>query len=126
MPPNQILPPPTSEALLHKMVARLDNLHSDIGDMKSAVRELTSAVTRLALIEERQTQASQALERAFKEIEKCWARIEATDSRVDTRIDALEREQPMQKQASQWVLAAVWGVAAGAAMFVAKHLGLPL
>ena len=112
MPPNQIQPP-TSDALLHKVVARLDNLHSDIGDMKSTMRELTAAVTRLALIEERQAQATQSLERAFKEIEKCWGRIEA-----------LEREQPMQRQTSQWVIAAVYGAAGLAVMFVAKSVGL--
>ena len=123
MPPDKIYPP-NGDALLHKMVARLDSLHADIGDMKSAVRDLASAVVRLALIEERQTQASQSLERAFKEIEKCWIRIEATDARVDARIDALEREQPLQKQTSQWVLAAIWGAAAGAAMFAAKQVGM--
>lgn len=123
MPPNQIQPP-TSDALLHKMVGRLDSLHSDIGDMKSTMRELTAAVTRLALIEERQAQATQSLERAFKEIEKCWGRIEANDAKVDARIDALEREQPLQKQTSQWVLAAVWGVATGAVVFLAKTMGL--
>lgn len=122
MPPNQI-PPPTSDALLHKVVARLDNLHADIGDMKSAVRDLASAVTRLALIEERQTQAAQSLERAFKEIEKCSARMDATDTRIDARIDALEREQPMQKQTSQWMITAVHGAAGLAVMFVAKQLG---
>ncbi|SEQ20032.1 hypothetical protein [Giesbergeria anulus] len=122
MPPNQI-PPPTSDALLHKMVARLDNLHADIGDMKSAVRDLASAVTRLALIEERQTQASQSLERAFKEIEKCSTRIDAINASTDTRIDALERAQPMLNQTSQWIITAVHGGAGLAVMFAAKQLG---
>lgn len=114
----------TPEALLHKMAARLDGLHSDIGEMKSVVRDLTQAVVKLALIEERQTQASQALERAFKEIEKCQNKIDDVGIKIDARIDALEVDAPMQKQTSQWVSAAVWGAAAGAAMFVAKQVGL--
>lgn len=124
MPPTQILPPPTSEALLHKMAAKFENLHSDLGEMKSDMRELTAAINRLTLIEERQTQASHALERMFKEVEKCNGRIDAIDKRIDARIDVLEQAQPMQRQTSQWVNAAVWGAAAGAAMFVAKQAGL--
>lgn len=108
------------QLLLHKMAAQLDYFHNDISDMKSVVQELTKAVVKLALIEERQTHASQALERAFSEIEKCHERID----KYDTRIDLLEREQPLQHQTSQWVLAAVWGIAAGAAMFIAKQLGI--
>ena len=119
MPPNQIQPP-TSDALLHKVVARLDNLHSDIGDMKSTMRELTAAVTRLALIEERQAQATQAIDRAFKSIEKVEAKTEA----VESRVDSLERDQPMQRKTSQWVTTAVYSAAALALTFAAKSVGL--
>ncbi|GAB3359104.1 MULTISPECIES: hypothetical protein [Giesbergeria] len=116
------MPPDTTHevGLLHKVAARIETLHGDVSDIKGVVKELTAAVTKLALIEERQAQASQALERAFKEIDKCCTK---TDT-VESRVDALEREQPMQHQVSQWVIAAVYGAAGLAVMFAAKQIGL--
>lgn len=112
--------PPNDNAMLHKMAARLDSLHSDVGEVKSTMRQLTDVVSKLALIEERQSQATQSLERTSRYIEKVESKAEA----VESRVDALERDQPMQAQTSQWVLAAVWGAAAGGAMFIAKQLGI--
>lgn len=119
MPPSEIHQA-QNNALLHKMDAKIEGLHADVSDIKGVVKELTAAVMKLALIEERQTQASHALERAFKEVEKCSTKIDA----VESRVDALERDQPMQKQTSQWVIAAVYGAAGLAVLFVAKSVGL--
>lgn len=106
--------------MLHKVAARLDSLHQDMGDVKATMRQLTEMISKLALIEERQTQATQSIDRVSRHVEKVEAKTEA----VEGRVDALERDQPMQRQTSQWVIAAVYGAAGLAVMFVAKSAGL--
>jgi len=44
--------------------------------------------------------------------------------KIEARVDALEKEQPMNKQVVDWVLRAVYAVVAAAAMAAAKLLGL--
>lgn len=102
------------------ILTRLSTLSEDIGEMRGAMKELAQSVAKLALIEERQAQANEALARAFKQIDKISLKVEAIESRVAT----IERELPMQKQASAWVVAAVWAAAGLAVMFVGKKVGL--
>lgn len=105
--------PHVTDGLVQVIAVRLDNLHADVNGMQEVLKELATAVTKLAVIEERQGQAAQALERAFKVLEK-----------VESRLDSLERLQPMQQQTSAWVVAALWAAAGAAALFIAKKVGL--
>lgn len=117
--------------MIEVIATKMDAMHADMTDMKLAVRGLTDAVTKLALIEERQTQAALAQERAFKVIEKlenkiadCEKELGVKLGEVETRVDVLERDAPLQKQASGWVTSAVWAAAGLAAMLVLKQAGV--
>lgn len=100
-------------SLVHVVATKMDLLHSDMQEMKEVQKTMSEAITRLAVIEERQSNTISAQERAFKVLDL-----------LESRLDALEKEAPMQKQASQWVVAAVYGAAGLAVMFVAKTVGL--
>ena len=102
------------------ILARLTMLSDDIGEMRGAMKELAHSVAKLALIEERQTQANEALARAFKAIDKVEHRI----GLVEQRLSNIERDMPMQKQTSGWVMSGVVAAAGLAVMFVAKKAGL--
>ena len=102
-----------TDSLIQVIAVRLDNLHADVSGMRDVLKELATAVTKLAIIEERQGQAAQALERAFKVLEK-----------VETRLDSLEKSQPMQQQTTDWVKAGVWGAVCLVGYFIAKKAGL--
>jgi len=71
---------------------KLEQLHTDVGEIKSALGKLSDAIIKLALIEERQTMANVALERAFKALE-----------RVEARISVLEHNNINNKRTSNWV-----------------------
>lgn len=92
---------------------RLETLHGDVGEMKSVLRELTQAITKLALIEERQAQAAQAQERAFTALAK-----------VEERVTDIEKKMPALSASSVWVDRGVWALAAAAATYIAKRIGL--
>lgn len=103
----------SGDSLVQVIAHKLESLHGDVGDMKQVLRDLTTAVTKLAIVEERQGQAAISLERAFKVLEK-----------VEGRLDALERREPMNTQTSEWVTRAVFAAAAVAALYVARQAGL--
>jgi hypothetical protein len=105
--------PHVTEGPVQVIAVRLDNLHADVSGMRDVLKELATAVTKLAIIEERQQQASLALERAFKVLEK-----------VETRLDSIEKAQPLQQQSTDWVTKAVWAVVAVVGVFMAKKVGL--
>ena len=71
---------------------KLEQLHTDVGEIKSALGKLSDAIIKLALIEERQTMAGAALERAFKTLD-----------RVESRIAALEQSSINSKRINGWV-----------------------
>jgi hypothetical protein len=94
-------------------IARIESLHSDVGEIKTALKDLTQAITKLALIEERQAQASLALERAFTAM-----------SKLEDRIQVLERAEPAHSRTSEWVDRAIWSAAGLVLMFMANKAGL--
>lgn len=97
---------------------RLDALHSDVGEMKGVIKELATAVTHMARIEERQIHATQTQERTAKEVEIIRGKFDS----LENRVDALEVAAPMQRQVSQWVMAAVWAVASASGGFLLHRL----
>lgn len=109
-----------SDSLIEVVATRLDALHEDMQDLKTSQREMTSAFQKLLVIEERQTAASASLERAFVALDKTSNDVYA----VEKRVDSLERDAPMQKQTSNWVVSAVWGAAILAVTIIAKKIGI--
>lgn len=109
-----------SDSLIEVVATRLDALHGDMQDLKTSQREMTSAFQKLLVIEERQTAASASLERAFVALDKISNDVDA----VEKRVDSIERDAPMQKQTSNWVVSAVWGAAILAVTIIAKKIGI--
>jgi CHAD domain-containing protein len=100
----------TEDALLtHK----IENLHEDVGEMRSAIGRLTDAVTKLALLEERQSQAAAALERAFGVLE-----------RVEARLHSLEMQLPQARRVNIWIDRAVYACVGVLFMLVLKKSGI--
>lgn len=71
---------------------KLEQLHSDVGEIKSALGKLSEAIIKLALIEERQAQSSASLERAFKALE-----------RVESRLSTLEQTSVNSRRVNGWI-----------------------
>lgn len=109
-----------SDSLIEVVATRLDALHGDMQDLKTSQREMTSAFQKLLVIEERQTAASASLERAFVALDKTSNDVYA----VEKRVDSIERDAPMQKQTSNWVVSAVWGAAILAVTIIAQKIGI--
>lgn len=101
--------PPETQALDIK----LEQLHSDVGEIKSALGKLSDAIIKLALIEERQTTASASLERAFKALE-----------RVEHRISVLEQTSVNNTRTSSWVDKVVTAAVGVVLILVLKKTGI--
>lgn len=117
----------SSEQAWSTFAKQLATLHADVGDIKAGMadfkdgmRELAAAILKLALVEERQAHAAQALERAFAMMEKMDRRIDG----VTDRVMALEKSEPSQNRAAEWVDRAVWAAASAAVMMAAAKAGL--
>ena len=107
-----------------QMVAeRIGLLHDDISElkdsMKESMREMAIAVNKLVQVETRQEAINQAYMQIRTQLEKETEKREQLESRVDS----IEREQPMTKQVVRWVLYAMGAIVVAAATFVAKAVG---
>lgn len=107
-----------------QMVAeRIGLLHDDISElkdsMKESMREMAIAVNKLVQVETRQEAINQAYMQVRTQLEKETEKREQLESRVDS----IEREQPMTKQVVRWVLYAMGAIVVAAATFVAKAVG---
>ena len=107
-----------------QMVAeRIGLLHDDISElkdsMKESMREMAVAVNKLVQVETRQEAINQAYLQVRTQLEKETEKREQLESRVDS----IEREQPMTKQVVRWVLYAMGAIVVAAATFVAKAVG---
>jgi len=109
--------------LVRVIESKLENLHNDVGDMKSVLRDLTTAVTKLAVVEERQGQASLALDRAFKIMERLEHRMEENEREIErkhkefskateARFIAIETKLPGLIEKSGWLTALMLGLVA--------------
>lgn len=112
---------------LAALVTQMGALHADVGVIKTSMTSfsdgmdrLTKAVTQLAVVEERQTHAQQAQERLFKAHDEMRADIKANA----LRITELEKSEPAQSRAAEWVDRAVWAAASAAVMMAAAKAGL--
>lgn len=107
-----------------QMVAeRIGLLHEDISElkdsMKESMREMAVAVNKLVQVETRQEAINQSYMQVRTQLEKETEKREQLESRVDS----IEREQPMTKQVVRWVLYAMGAIVVAAATFVAKAVG---
>lgn len=70
-------------------------------------------IVRLATIEERVLNIHESLRRTEDHLQS-----------IETRLNTIEQQEPMQTLASKWVVSAVWAAAGAAVYFVAKFLGI--
>jgi hypothetical protein len=108
------------DQLLGIFQAQMKALQGDLFEVKTAIKDVAAALTKLALVEERQTQSAAALERAFSAIEKLDKKLDA----VAARVLEIEKREPSQTRAAEWVDRAVWAAAAGMVMMAASKLGM--
>ena len=106
------------------VVDSLTAMHADISGLREGVseniKELTLAITKLVKIEEKQTYMAKAYDALVRQNEKNDTRHEALELRVDT----LEKDAPMQKRVTNWIITLILGVAAGAVYGALKLIGI--
>ena len=112
------------DATIQVIAERINSMQNDVSDlrdtMKDSMKEMSAAVTKLVQMEERQIYMHQSYDRLSAMLDKMQDKAE----KVEARVDALEKEQPMQKQVTKWIIGAVGSIVLAAASFVAKMLGL--
>ena len=106
------------------VVDSLTAMHTDIAGLREGVsdniKELTLAITKLVKIEEKQTYMARAYDALVRQNEKNDLKHEALESRIDT----LEKDAPMQKRVTNWIITLILGVAAGAIYGALKLIGV--
>ena len=98
---------------IERLTHHIQRIREDQHAMRTAIERMSEAVTRLALVEERQSAASNAIDRLAQTLEK-----------LDERLRHLELAEQTQAKTAAWVQAALWALAAAAAKFIAKRVGL--
>lgn len=102
---------------------RISLLHEDISElkdsMKESMREMAVAVNKLVQVETRQEAINQSYLQVSNQLEKENEKRE----KLEERVDAIEREQPMMKQVVHWAMYAVGAICLAAATFVGKAVG---
>ena len=106
------------------VVESLNAMHTDISALREGVgasmKDLTLAVTKLVKIEEKQTYMARAYDALVRQNEKNDNKHEA----LEARIDLLEKDAPLQKKVTNWILTLILGVAAGAIYAALKLVGV--
>ena len=98
---------------IERITHHIQRIREDQHAMRAAIERMSEAVTRLALVEERQAAASSAIERLAQSLE-----------RFDERLRHLELAEQTQAKTTALAQAALWALAAAAATFIAKKVGL--
>lgn len=103
---------------------RISALHEDITDMRSDMKESMSkvadAVQMLVRLEVRQEQDRSNYERLTVHLDKAVEKSE----KLESRIDALEKEQPDLSRMKEWFYKGVLAIVALVGAFVLKFVGL--
>jgi predicted nucleic acid-binding Zn-ribbon protein len=113
------------------LVEAQKRLEENQAKMELAIGKMADAVTKLAVIEERQDRVRSEVvamgERILdirkqhnESIQRIATRVESLESRIDT----LERTEPMNAQVRQWVISAILAASVAAVVFVAGRAGL--
>ena len=106
------------------IVSRLDSIHQDLSEIRTSVRdslkETREAVTKLGALETSYIAMSNSFDRLERRVDKAGDELKD----LEKRVDALEKDVPLQKQIHKWILGAIYGAAIVAVSFVAKAVGL--
>ncbi len=124
-----------SDVAIHAISENVTQLKSDFHDMrtdlKEVMKEFSESVAKLVVLEEKSIHTNINMERILKIAERAHERVDKLQDKLDTdikelekRVDVLEKDSPLQKQTSNWILSAVWAAAGLAVMFVAKAVGI--
>ena len=99
-------------------------LHEDIKalrqEMNSFGREVTNALNKLVKIEEKQGFMAKAYESLQRQAEKAEDKHDA----LELRIDALEKDAPMNKKVTNWVWTLMGAIAIGVITAGLKIFGI--
>lgn len=113
-----------TETNLQVIAERINLLHGDVSDLKESLRdsmkEVAIAVTKLVQMEERSIHESKAVERAFDVCNK----LREDQGKLFDRVVSLEREVPQNRDVSEGVKKAIWGILGVVGVYVAHKLGL--
>lgn len=93
--------------------AQLTNIKEEIGDIKRSLSRISDALEKLARVEERQASQQQAINRIGTHID-----------RIETRLLALERSEPSQRKAAEWIERLSWLAVVAVLSYVALKTGL--
>ena len=110
---HSIAKEPSDVVRIERISHHIQRIREDQHAMRAAIERMSEAVTRLALVEERQAAASSAIDRLAQTLE-----------RLDERLRHLELAEQTQAKTAALVQSALWALAAAAAIFVAKKVGL--
>ncbi len=114
---------PQNNATMQVIAERINAMQNDFSDLRDTMRDsmekISSAMTTLVKLEERQFTLNSSHQKLDDTLQKS---IEKTE-KLEARLDALEREAPLNNQARKWVFGAVWAVVSAAAVFIARTLG---
>jgi ABC-type enterochelin transport system ATPase subunit len=106
------------------VIDSLSAMRNDITDLRTEhgekYSELVNAVVRLIKAEEKQVYLARAFEALVRQNEKNDLKHEMLESRVDI----LEKDAPMQKRVTNWMLTLILGIAAGAIYAGLKLIGV--
>ena len=112
------------DATIQVIAERINSMQNDVSDlrdtMRDSMKEMSAAVIKLVQMEERQIFMNQSQDRLATSLDKMQDKAE----KLEARVDALEKEQPLTKQAVTWIYAAVWSVVGASALFAAKFFGI--
>lgn len=123
--------PSLSEPTIASLSMQLGILQSEMSGVRDNLKEMTAAITKLAVIEERMVASTLQQERMLEIIRENRSetniyleKLAEKSTRLEERLDNLEKGAPLQKLISNWVISGVWAVICIVALFIAKKVGL--
>lgn len=112
------------DANMHFVIERITDLKSDITDLKDSMREMASAINRLVAVETKQDAMNQSYDRIVVQLEKEVEKEVEKRETLESRVDALEKEQPDLKRLKDWFYKGVLAILAVVGIFILKFVGL--
>jgi chromosome segregation ATPase len=92
--------PPQNDATIQVIAERINSMQNDVSDLRDTMRDsmekMSIAITKLVQMEERQLFMNQSYDRLSNTLDKMNEKCE----KIEARVDALEKEQPMNKVAN--------------------------
>lgn len=112
-----------TDVSMQLVIDRIGLLHSDIselkGDVSGSLKDISTALTALVVLDQKQAHQNDNMQRIERELDK--ARTQT--STLESRVDVLEKEQPMTQQVVRWIVYAVGAIVAASCTYLLKTLG---